>query len=161
MNKTATLLKRLLNPSQILSDFDVLVKDKTYHFDNLLVCKYGVFNVVTINKKGELYGNEYDEFFALVNKKLQRERIPNLIKTTDANEQALRTIFAKEKVYNIKIESMIVIEDKGCKPMFSSQKIPLFNLSTLKKHLKQDKFQADNNTAVDNVLKAIDSYKQN
>ena len=161
MNKTASVLKRLIKGSQLVSDFDISIKDKSYHFDNLLVCKYGVLNVVCLNKKGELYGNEYDEFFALVNKKLDRERVPNLIKTAEANESALRTIFAKEKIYNIKIESMIVLENNGCKPMFSSQSVPLFNLSTLKKHLKQDKFENDNNTAVEKVLSAIESYKQN
>jgi len=161
MNKTASVLKRLIKGSQLLSDFDVIIKDKSYHFDNLLVCKYGVLNAVCLNKKGELYGNENDEFFALVNKKLERQLVPNLIKTANENESALRTIFAKEKVYNIKVESMIVLEDKGCQPMFSSQNIPVFNLSTLKKHLKQDKFEYDNNTAVEKVLSAIDSYKQN
>lgn len=161
MNKTASVLKKLIKGSQIVSDFDVTLKDKTYHFDNVLVSKFGVLNVVCINKMGELYGNEYDEFFALVDKKLNRERVPNLIKTAEKNEQALRQIFAKEKVYNIKIENIIVIENKGCKPLFSSTRIPLLNLGTLKKHLKQDKFMLDNNTDVDNVLAAIDRYKQN
>ena len=60
MNKTASVLKRLIKGSQLLSDFDVIIKDKSYHFDNLLVCKYGVLNAVCLNKKGELYGNEND-----------------------------------------------------------------------------------------------------
>lgn len=161
MNKTASILKKTIAAKQgaFASDVDVTVKGEKYHFDNLLIGKFGVLNVVCFDKKGELYGNENDEFFALVTKKLERERVPNLIKTADKNEMALREIFAKEKVYNIKIESIIVLEDKGTRPLFTSQKIPLLTLSSLKKHLKQERFESDNKTNPQLVLEAIERYK--
>ena len=161
MNKTATVLKRtfLAKQGKLATDVEVTVKGEKYRFDNLLIGKFGVLNVVCLDKKGELYGNERDEFFALVNKKLERERVPNLIKTAEKNEQALREIFAKEKVYNIKIESIIVLEDKACKVLFSSPKIPLLTLSSLKKHLKQERFENDNKINPELVLSAIERYK--
>lgn len=161
MNRTALILKRALPAKQgkLATDVDVTVKGEKYHFDNLLIGKFGVLNVVCFDKKGELYGNERDEFFALVTKKLERERVANLIKTADKNEMALREIFAKEKVYNIKIESIIVLEDKACKPLFTSQRIPLFTLSSLKKHLKQERFENDNNTNPELVFGVIERYK--
>ena len=161
MNKTASILKKTRAAKQgaLASNLEVTVKGEKYRFDNLLIGKFGVLNVVCFDKKGELYGNEKDEFFALVTKKLERERVPNLIKTAEKNEMALREIFAKEKVYNIKIESIIVLEDNGTKPLFTSQKIPFLTLSALKKHLKQERFESDNNIDPHIVFGAIERYK--
>lgn len=161
MSKTQSILKRfsLLREYKVVSNLELTVDGEKIEIDHLLIGEFGVLNLCTINKKGDLYGNENDEIFALVDKKLNREQIPNLSKKAQKNEQALRKIFAKEKVYNVKMDSVVVIEHSGCNPMISSPAVPILKIPELKKHLNCGKYDLDNKADKGKILETILKYK--
>lgn len=161
MSKTASLFKRfsILREYKVISKLSVEVENKKYTFDELLIGEFGVLCAVTFNKKGDLYGNENDENFVLIDKKMRREICENLIKKAQKGEMILRKIFANEKVYNVKIDNIAVIENQFCQRMVSVQKGNLLDLKETKKYLNSGKFDLDNKTDKDKIIETITKYK--
>ncbi len=161
MSKTKSALKRysLLREYKVISDFEVEIGTVKHKFDKLLVGEFGVLNIVAFNKKGDLYGNENDANFVLIDKKMNREPCQNLIKEAQDGETVLRKIFAEQKVYNVKIDIAVVIENSYCQCMVSSQKVNILTLQQFKKYLNGGKFDLDNKADSQKIIDAISKYK--
>ena len=150
MSKVKTTLKRF----SYLRDYKVLqnIKIGEHNFDYIMVGSFGVLCVCYFDKKGELYGNESDQSFLFVDKKKNRENTQNLIKKAKKDVEILRSMVADAKIYNLKIDSAIVVDDKKCQTFFSSADIPLVKLSAFSKFLNQEKFDVDNKADADKIV---------
>ncbi len=153
MSKVKTTLKRF----SYLRDYKVLenITINQHTFDYIMVGSFGVLSVCFFDKKGELYGNESDENFILVDKKKNREKTENLIKKAKKDIDVLRVIVSKEKIYNLKIDGIIVVDEKKCQPFFSSADLPLVKLSGLSKFLNQEKYDIDNKADTDKIVSLL------
>lgn len=162
MSKTKSILKRysLLREYNVLSNVKVRVDGEEHIFDELMIGHFGILCLTTFNGKGELFGNEHDDFFILLSKnKTKREQTDNLIKKSLKDEEVLRKILSANKIYSIKIEKGIVIENKWCCAMIPGNSVPVFTLETLKKHLNCGKYDIDYKINVDAILNAINAAK--
>jgi len=126
-----------------------------HHFDYIMVGVFGILSVCFFDKKGELYGNESDENFILVDKKKNREKAENLIKKAKKDVEVLRALISKEKIYNLKIDGAIVVDDKKCQTFFTSPDLPLVKLSAFSKFLNQEKFDVDNKADADKIVSLL------
>ena len=153
MSKVKTTLKRF----SYLRDYKVLenVTVNEHRFDYIMVGVFGILSVCFFDKKGELYGNESDENFILVDTKKNREKAENLIKKAKKDVEVLRALISKEKIYNLKIDSAIVVDDKKCQTFFTSPDLPLVKLSALSKFLNQEKFDLDNKVDADKIVSLL------
>lgn len=157
MKKTKSLLKRYayLREYDVLTDVNISVAGEEHHFDNLLIGCFGILSICCFDKRGDLYGNQNDDNFVLVDSKSNRYKIPNLIKKAEKDEAVLRKILSKNQVYNIKIDTAIAIENSMCQILFSSNKVPVLNMRELKKHLNCGKFDLDNKADAKKIADVI------
>ncbi len=153
MSKVKTTLKRF----SYLRDYKVLenVKINEHTVDYLMVGSFGILSVCCFDKKGELYGNEHDENFVIVDKKTNRAKTENLIKKAKKDTAVLRAVISEAKLYNIKIDSVIVVDDKRCQPLFSASDVPVVKLSALSKFLNQEKYDIDNKADTDKIVSLL------
>ena len=153
MSKVKTTLKRF----SYLRDYKVLenVELGEHIFDYIMVGPFGILSICFFDKKGELYGNESDENFILVDKKKNREKTENLIKKAKKDVELLRALVSKEKIYNLKIDGVIVVDDKKCQPFFSSSDLPLVKVSGFSKFLNQEKYDIDNKADTDKIVSLL------
>ncbi len=142
MSKVKTTLKRF----SYLRDYKVLegAKINEHTFDYLMIGSFGILSICYFDKKGELYGNEHDENFVIVDKKTNRIKTENLIKKAKKDVEILRKAISEAKLYNVKIDSVIVVDDKKCQPLFSASDVSVVKLSLLSKFLNQEKYDIDN-----------------
>ena len=160
MNRTKMLLKSFAKPRkfEVLSELKINYKGEEHTFDNILLGEFGVLILTRFDKAGELYGNVSDQNFVLIDRKNKRIPCENLQNKAEKGETLLRKIVSDNKIYNVKIESAIIIENKNCKPMITVEK-EVFDLKSLKKHLAQPKFDTDNKMDVNAVISALTQNK--
>ena len=153
MSKVKTTLKRF----SYLRDYTVLenVKINEHTFDYLMIGVFGILSVCFFDEKGDLYGNENDENFVIVDKKSNRIKTENLIKKAKKDNEDLRSLISGAKIYNVKIDSIIVVDDKKCQPLFSATNVPVVKLSALSKFLNQEKFDVDNKADADKIVSLL------
>ena len=153
MSKVKTTLKRF----SYLRDYKVLenVKINEHTFDYLMIGVFGILSVCFFDEKGDLYGNENDENFVIVDKKSNRIKTENLIKKAKKDNEVLRSLISGAKIYNVKIDSIIVVDDKKCQPLFSATNVPVVKLSSLAKFLNQEKFDVDNKADADKIVSLL------
>lgn len=153
MSKVKTTLKRF----SYLRDYKVLenVKINEHSFDYLMIGAFGILSVCYFDKKGELYGNEHDENFVIVDKKTTRTKTENLIKKAIKDVEVLRKAISEAKLYNVKIDAIIVVDDKKCQPLFSASDVPVVKLSALSKFLNQEKYDIDNKADADKIVSLL------
>ncbi|MBQ7799228.1 MAG: hypothetical protein IJ370_01920 [Oscillospiraceae bacterium] len=153
MSKVKTTLKRF----SYLRDYKVLenVKINEHTFDYLMIGVFGILSVCFFDEKGDLYGNENDENFVIVDKKSNRIKTENLIKKAKKDNEVLRSLISGAKIYNVKIDSIIVVDDKKCQPLFSATNVPVVKLSALSKFLNQEKFDVDNKADADKIVSLL------
>ena len=153
MSKVKTTLKRF----SYIRDYKVLenVKINEHTFDYLMIGVFGILSVCFFDEKGDLYGNENDENFVIVDKKSNRIKTENLIKKAKKDNEVLRSLISGAKIYNVKIDSIIVVDDKKCQPLFSATNVPVVKLSALSKFLNQEKFDVDNKADADKIVSLL------
>ncbi|MBE6886374.1 MAG: NERD domain-containing protein [Ruminococcaceae bacterium] len=144
-----------------VNDVTLPHKGVPMQIDHLLVGYFGVLLVSSIEPDGDIYGALRDDTWLISNEKNgRRSRIKNLYVRTENSVLALRDAFKEAKVYNVPVESLIVVTRKKsscCVPELKN----VMSLPELKKYLRKSKFETDNNVDVDAVLAAIEKAKLN
>ncbi len=160
--KTGRILKSFirLRGYEVLSDLDLEIKGKTAHIEHILIGTFGMMFFSCLDlKKGELYGNDRDEKWAIVTK-TDKTRIDNPHLKNEHNNAVVRDILAKEEVYRVGFENVIVI---GCPKPDTQLAMPVDSLGiyspkALKKYLKRVKFEKDNGVDVKKTAAAVKKY---
>ncbi len=155
-----SILKRFAFPRKykVLENVSMELDGKTQTIDFVMVGEFGLLFVSALQGKGDFYGDFTEEYWSFVDNE-KKVRFLNPVKEMDKKLDMFRRLMAKKKVYNLKIESAVVIVgSKADAPMYLShvgKENIVMTVNQFKKLLEKEKFEQDNNidvTAVTDVL---------
>lgn len=155
-----SILKRFAFPRKykVLENVSMELDGKTQTIDFVMVGEFGLLFVSALQGKGDFYGDFTEEYWSFVDNE-KKVRFLNPIKEMDKKLDMFRRLMAKKKVYNLKIESAVVIVgSKADAPMYLShvgKENIVMTVNQFKKLLEKEKFEQDNNidvAAVTDVL---------
>lgn len=157
--KVAKVLKRFagIRSYKVINDLYLPLYDKTTQIDHVLIGFFGILVIETKNVKGELYGDPRKKnWLHIVGG--ERHELYNPLMQNQTHIDCMRHIFAKEKIYNQSIESLIVFTNKKLS-LNIPNKLPIIMLKKLPKFLRQERFEKDNNVDVDAIEAVLMKYK--
>ena len=155
-----SILKRFAFPRKykVLENVSMELDGKTQTIDFVMVGEFGLLYVSALQGKGDFYGDFTEEYWSFVDNE-KKVRFLNPVKEMDKKLDMFRRLMAKKKVYNLKIESAVVIVgSKADAPMYLShvgKENIVMTVNQFKKLLEKEKFEQDNNidvAAVTDVL---------
>lgn len=155
-----SILKRFAFPRKykVLENVSMELDGKTQTIDFVMVGEFGLLFVSALQGKGDFYGDFTEEYWSFVDNE-KKVRFLNPVKEMDKKLDMFRRLMAKKKVYNLKIESAVVIVgSKADAPMYLShvgKENIVMTANQFKKLLEKEKFEQDNNidvAAVTDVL---------
>lgn len=155
-----SILKRFAFPRKykVLENVSMELDGKTQTIDFVMVGEFGLLFVSALQGKGDFYGDFTEEYWSFVDNE-KKVRFLNPVKEMDKKLDMFRRLMAKKKVYNLKIESTVVIVgSKADAPMYLShvgKENIVMTVNQFKKLLEKEKFEQDNNidvAAVTDVL---------
>lgn len=155
-----SILKRFAFPRKykVLENVSMELDGKTQTIDFVMVGEFGLLFVSALQGKGDFYGDFTEEYWSFVDNE-KKVRFLNPVKEMDKKLDMFRRLMAKKKVYNLKIESSVVIVgSKADAPMYLShvgKENIVMTVNQFKKLLEKEKFEQDNNidvAAVTDVL---------
>lgn len=155
-----SILKRFAFPRKykVLENVSMELDGKTQTIDFVMVGEFGLLFVSALQGKGDFYGDFTEEYWSFVDNE-KKVRFLNPVKEMDKKIDMFRRLMAKKKVYNLKIESAVVIVgSKADAPMYLShvgKENIVMTVNQFKKLLEKEKFEQDNNidvAAVTDVL---------
>lgn len=155
-----SILKRFAFPRKykVLENVSMELDGKTQTIDFVMVGEFGLLFVSTLQGKGDFYGDFTEEYWSFVDNE-KKVRFLNPVKEMDKKLDMFRRLMAKKKVYNLKIESAVVIVgSKADAPMYLShvgKENIVMTVNQFKKLLEKEKFEQNNNidvAAVTDVL---------
>ena len=155
-----SILKRFAFPRKykVLENVSMELDGKTQTIDFVMVGEFGLLFVSALQGKGYFYGDFTEEYWSFVDNE-KKVRFLNPVKEMDKKLDMFRRLMAKKKVYNLKIESAVVIVgSKADAPMYLShvgKENIVMTVNQFKKLLEKEKFEQDNNidvAAVTDVL---------
>ena len=155
-----SILKRFAFPRKykVLENVSMELDGKTQTIDFVMVGEFGLLFVSALQGKGDFYGDFTEEYWSFVDNE-KKVRFFNPVKEMDKKLDMFRRLMAKKKVYNLKIESAVVIVgSKADAPMYLShvgKENIVMTVNQFKKLLEKEKFEQDNNidvAAVTDVL---------
>ena len=143
---------------KVLENVSMELDGKTQTIDFVMVGEFGLLFVSALQGKGDFYGDFTEEYWSFVDNE-KKVRFLNPVKEMDKKLDMFRRLMAKKKVYNLKIESAVVIVgSKADAPMYLShvgKENIVMTVNQFKKLLEKEKFEQDNNidvAAVTDVL---------
>lgn len=155
-----SILKRFAFPRKykVLENVSMELDGKTQTIDFVMVGEFGLLFVSALQGKGDFYGDFTEEYWSFVDNE-KKVRFLNPVKEMDKKLDMFRRLMAKKKVYNLKIESAVVIVgSKADAPMYLShvgKENIVMTVNQFKKLLEKEKFEQDSNidvAAVTDVL---------
>jgi len=155
-----SILKRFAFPRKykVLENVSMELDGKTQTIDFVMVGEFGLLFVSALQGKGDFYGDFTEEYWSFVDNE-KKVRFLNPVKEMDKKLDMFRRLMAKKKIYNLKIESAVVIVgSKADAPMYLShvgKENIVMTVNQFKKLLEKEKFEQDNNidvAAVTDVL---------
>lgn len=155
-----SILKRFAFPRKykVLENVSMELDGKTQTIDFVMVGEFGLLFVSALQGKGDFYGDFTEEYWSFVDNE-KKVRFLNPVKEMDKKLDMFRRLMTKKKVYNLKIESAVVIVgSKADAPMYLShvgKENIVMTVNQFKKLLEKEKFEQDNNidvAAVTDVL---------
>lgn len=155
-----SILKRFAFPRKykVLENVSMELDGKTQTIDFVMVGEFGLLFVSALQGKGDFYGDFSEEYWSFVDNE-KKVRFLNPVKEMDKKLDMFRRLMAKKKVYNLKIESAVVIVgSKADAPMYLShvgKENIVMTVNQFKKLLEKEKFEQDNSidvAAVTDVL---------
>lgn len=157
--KVAGILKRFAAPRsyRVLNDVYLPLYDKTTQIDHILVGFFGILVIETKNISGELYGDpKKKDWLHIVGSK--RHTLYNPLMQNQAHIDCLRHLLAKDGLYRLNLESLIVFPKKKLEVYLPSG-LPTVTGKQLPRFLRQDRFQKDNGLDVDAIVACIEKNR--
>lgn len=159
-----SILKRFAFPRKykVLENVSMELDGKTQTIDFVMVGEFGLLFVSALQGKGDFYGDFTEEHWSFVDNE-KKVRFLNPVKEMDKKLDMFRRLMAKKKVYNLKIESAIVIVgSKADAPMYLShvgKENIVMTVNQFKKLLEKEKFEQDNNIDVAAVTDVLSNLR--
>lgn len=142
---------------KVINDLYLPLYDKTTQIDHVLVGFFGILVVETKNLAGEVYGDpKKKDWLHIVGGK--KHQLYNPLMQNQAHIDCMRHIFAKENIYSVNIESLVVFSNKKVQ-LFIPNGLPVINIKKLSKFLHKDRFEKDSNVDVEKLTNALLKYQ--
>lgn len=143
-------LKRFAAPRKMTVLQDVTIKDgeHTAHFDHVLIGYFGVLFLQSIQGSGSFWADAKQENWAFTDGSNAKLIFKNPLKEMDEKIAVFRQALSRNKIYNVPVDSSVVVVTLGEIP-----KMYLSNISNpnailiykkLKEYLSLSKFEQDN-----------------
>lgn len=149
---------------KLLENVEMELDSSSQTIDFVLVGFFGLIFVSALQGKGDFYGDFKEEKWTFVDEE-QRIRFNNPVIEMDKKLEMFRRIIAQKKVYNLKVDTaIVVVSTKTDVPMYLSnvrENNPVMNVEQFRKMLGNEKYERDNNVDVDAVCKVLRELKGN
>lgn len=147
----------LLRGYKVIDDIYLPIYDKTTQIDHILVGTFGILVVETKNLTGQVYGNGFDENWSqFIGDK--KHKFYNPIKQNQGHINAIRSIFQKENIYKVNIESAVVFPAKKIE-LYTQKELPVYHLKQLMKMLRTEKYETNNSVDIERICNVLNHYK--
>lgn len=149
---------------KLLENVEMELDSSSQTIDFVLVGFFGLIFVSALQGKGDFYGDFKEEKWTFVDEE-QRIRFNNPVIEMDKKLEMFRRIIAQKKVYNLKVDTaIVVVSTKTDVPMYLSnvrENNPVMNVEQFRKMLGNEKYELDNNVDMDTVCKVLRELKGN
>ena len=151
-------VKSILKRYALSRNYKVL-ENVTQTIDFVLVGFFGLLFVSALQGKGDFYGDLKEPRWSFVDDE-KKVRFDNPVLEMDKKIELFRRLMAQKKVYNLKVDSAVVIVGtKSDVPMYLShmrEENIVMTVKEFKRFLEKEKFEKDNNVDVEEIAKLLD-----
>ena len=150
--KVVGILKRYaaIRQFRVLTDLDLELDGRTAHFDQVLIGFYGISFFTCLPESAAYYGQQRDEKWSRVDADGKKTYLPNPLIAGEQGIDTVRRIFAKNNVYNIQMEHLVVFAGARKKTeVYVKASVPTLKRKELKQLLDKVKYQKDNSVDVE------------
>ena len=156
--KSALHRYALTHNYKVLENVQMQLDGQTQTIDYVLVGFFGLLFVSALQGKGDFYGDFKEPRWTFVDDE-KKVRFDNPVLEMDKKLEMFRRLMAQKKVYNIKVDSAVVISStKSDIPMYLShvrdENIGM-SLKEFKKFLGAEKFEKDNGLDVEKICDVL------
>ena len=156
--KSALHRYALTHNYKVLENVQMQLDGQTQTIDYVLVGFFGLLFVSALQGKGDFYGDFKEPRWTFVDDE-KKVRFANPVLEMDKKLEMFRRLMAQKKVYNIKVDSAVVISStKSDIPMYLSHvrdENIVMSLKEFKKFLGAEKFEKDNGLDVENICDVL------
>ena len=159
--KVASILRNFagIRSFKVINNVDLPLGDgRCTHIDHILIGFFGLMVLENRSERGVIYGEARErEWISVVTNKNgseKRTKFKNPVTLNQEHCEAIRSIFQKEKIYKIDMESYVIFTDP--KIQLSTQpNLPILNLKKFKKLLSHSRYSGNGPVDVPAVYQAI------
>lgn len=155
---------KILRPWAMIRNYKVInglylpLYDTTTEIDHIVIGFFGMIVIETKNMAGEIYGDvKAKEWTHIMGS--QKHKMYNPVMQNQAHIDCIRHCFAKEKIYNINIDNVVVFANNKAQLFLQRGDAVIVKLRQLKKLLRKDKYEKDRDVDVDRLYQALMKYR--
>ena len=156
--KSALHRYALTHNYKVLENVQMQLDGQTQTIDYVLIGFFGLLFVSALQGKGDFYGDFKEPRWTFVDDE-KKVRFDNPVLEMDKKLEMFRRLMAQKKVYNIKVDSAVVISStKSDIPMYLSHvrdENIVMSLKEFKKFLGAEKFEKDNGLDVEKICDVL------
>ena len=146
---------------RVLDDVSLKTEGRTFHIDHILVGYFGMLLVTDLCQADDYYGHIDDRSWACNTRGAEDK--PSMRKGSVANPlpnntkciELIRSIFSKNRVYNISIDSVAVAAHPRSTLYISGRKESVLTLAELRSFLGKSKYSQDNGVDVEKLCSLL------
>lgn len=146
---------------RVARDLRLSFNGREAHIDHMMIGFFGILFVSTVNDTAEYYGDIRDAQWIQVTEK-SRVKMENLVEKNMRNIDVVREIFAKNSIFNIRMDGIVVFCGRQKKSLLGitgvSQSLMMY-FNKFKPYIHKSKFEKDNNVDVPGLWELIMKYK--
>lgn len=150
-NQVQKMLKKYaaLRSYKVLGDVTLSDGKHTAHADHILIGFFGVILLQNVQGNGEYFGEDTKEQWTYLPYGGEKQYIDNPYIQSVKAEEVLRRRLAQDGVYNVQIESYVVLSGDKEKTVYNGSKNnKILTMAGLKKLLSHSKYEKDNDIDV-------------
>ena len=158
--KVAKILKpwALMRSYKVINGLYLPLYDGTTEIDHIVIGFFGMIVIETKNMSGEIYGDvKSKDWTHIMGDK--KHKMYNPVMQNQAHIDCIRHCFAKEKIYNINIDNVVVFANNKAQLFLQKGDATIIKIKQLKKLLKKAKYEKDKDIDVDRLYNALMKYR--
>ena len=158
--KVAKILKpwALMRSYKVINGLYLPLYDGTTEIDHIIIGFFGMIVIETKNMGGEIYGDvKAKDWTHIMGDK--KHKMYNPVMQNQAHIDCIRHCFAKEKIYNINIDNVVVFANNKAQLFLQKGDATIIKISQLKKLLNKVKYEKDKDVDVDKLYNALMKYR--
>lgn len=143
---------------KVLENVQMQLDGQTQTIDFVLVGFFGLIFVSALQGEGDFYGDFKEPRWTFVDEE-NKVRFDNPVLEMDKKLDLFRRIMAQKKVYNLKIDSaVVVVGSKADTPLYLSNvrdENIVMSVDEFKKFLLKEKFEKDNDLDIEETINLL------